>query len=204
MFELWLIRHGETPFNKAGRMQGHLNVPLSEQGHQEAALVAARIAKLAEAGTHFDTLHCSDLLRCEETAAPISAALGLAITPEPLLREIDVGGFEGLDSDQIKAKYPEIAAAIRADYWHAKRPDGESMHDVLKRFEKFVTKLGPGRHIGVTHRGVIRGAMKLLLNLDTQVFERYPVGNTSITAVDLAEPIERRAILVGDSDHLIG
>ena len=86
---LVLVRHGETEWNAAGRLQGAIDVPLSERGRWQAQCVARRLREEPLAA-----VVASDLARAMQTAAPLAAALGLPVTPEPRLRErgIRLGG----------------------------------------------------------------------------------------------------------------
>ena len=68
--EFWLVRHGETDWNKAGRWQGHANVPLSSRGQEQAQALADRWSRDPDA-QGLGPLFCSDLDRCIETAAPL-------------------------------------------------------------------------------------------------------------------------------------
>jgi len=68
---LILIRHGESTWNRERRIQGQLDPPLSEQGHEQARLVAGRLGR-----REVEALYTSDLLRASQTAAPIATTLG--------------------------------------------------------------------------------------------------------------------------------
>src|SRR5271157_3918819 len=87
---MFCIRHGESTYNAQGRVQGHLNIPLSELGRRQSAALAA-VCKMFGA----EAIFCSPLRRARETAEPIAAALALPIQEEPRLIEIKVGIFQG-------------------------------------------------------------------------------------------------------------
>lgn len=95
---LLLIRHGQTDANRLGIIQGHSQWELNALGRRQAELVADR---LAEFEPRIDVLVCSDLLRAQQTAAPIAAALGgMPIHTDPAWRERGYGQFEGLTPPQ--------------------------------------------------------------------------------------------------------
>lgn len=196
MKELWLVRHGETPWNLEGRFQGHLDVHLSPTGLHQAYRVAERFSA---SGNFFDGLYSSDLQRATLTAKPIGEALGLPTTHDVRIREIYAGCLQGLLRTEIDARYPEFREAVKVDPWNTPRPGGESMADVALRFQSFLDDLPEGRSIIVTHGGVIRAALKLVVGLDEQVWRKFQIGNTSITR--LMYP-EGTAVSVGDMGHL--
>jgi broad specificity phosphatase PhoE len=93
---LLLIRHGQTDANRLGIVQGHSQWELNELGHRQAALVAERLADFTP---KIDILVCSDLLRAQQTAAPIAEVLGIPIQSDAAWRERCYGQFEGLSPE---------------------------------------------------------------------------------------------------------
>jgi probable phosphoglycerate mutase len=146
MSELWLIRHGETDWNKTRRMQGSLNVGLNALGRTQAEQVAQRLAVLA-ADAPFDAIFSSDLDRAHTTAQPAAAALGLGITLDAGLRERNYGVMQGLNRQEIDMLLPDAAAAWKSRDPDREIPGGES----LRAFHDRV--IGTLARIGVAHRG---------------------------------------------------
>jgi probable phosphoglycerate mutase len=95
MTTLLLVRHGETDWNAAGRLQGHTDRPLNEYGRRQARELADRLA-----GDGIAAVYASDLSRARETAEIIGARLGLEVVVDPDLREKDWGSWEGLTADE--------------------------------------------------------------------------------------------------------
>jgi probable phosphoglycerate mutase len=89
--ELLLVRHGETDWNAAGRLQGHTDRPLSDYGREQARRLADELA-----GEEFSGIYASDLARARETAEIVGERLRLAVVLDPDLREKDWGTWEGL------------------------------------------------------------------------------------------------------------
>jgi len=87
------------------------------------------------------------------------------------------------------------------DPWNAPLPGGESLGELRERFLSFVADLPPGRHLVVTHAGVVRVAVFLALGLKEGQPWRLVVPNASLTEVDLAA---KRAGPIGDACHLEG
>src|SRR5207248_4500884 len=87
---LLLVRHGESTWNAARRIQGQLDPPLSERGFGQAREVAARLR-----GHPLVGFYASDLCRCWQTAEPIAEAVGMQPGAETGLREVMLGDWEG-------------------------------------------------------------------------------------------------------------
>jgi probable phosphoglycerate mutase len=106
-----LVRHGESEWNAVGRWQGHSDIGLAPLGRRQAAATAAFVARY-EPDVHM--VVSSDLERVTQTAEPAARALGLPLRIDRRLREIDVGWWSGLTTEQIKARDPDAYAAFRA------------------------------------------------------------------------------------------
>jgi len=128
VIRLILARHGETAWNAEGRYQGQADVPLNETGRRQAAALAQR---LAAEGVH--AIYASDLQRAWETATTIAEPHGLPVRPEPRLREIDFGAWDGLTYSEIGQRYPKALAAWEANPLSAGPPGGENLSRVTAR-----------------------------------------------------------------------
>ncbi len=98
---LHLIRHGQSVSNAEGRVQGHLDVPLSDRGIREAKLLADRLAAMPIAA-----LYASPLKRAHRTAQTIAERLDIELQARDFLMERDVGGLSGLTGEEIGEKFP--------------------------------------------------------------------------------------------------
>lgn len=99
--ELLLLRHGRTAWNAARRFQGQLDPPLDEVGIAQSEAVAPVVAALGPVA-----LLTSDLQRAVATAAPLAAATGLTARVDPRLREIALGAWQGMTSDEAAVAFP--------------------------------------------------------------------------------------------------
>jgi broad specificity phosphatase PhoE len=151
---LYLVRHGETDWNREHRWQGHYDRPLSARGRAQAAAAATRLR-----GERISQIHSSDLKRAFETAEIIAEACGLGVRADRALREVDVGSWAGLTRDEAKKRFPEGYARRRAGGtgWDG----GESYEQMGERVRAYVTELvesarGSERIALVCHSGVIR------------------------------------------------
>ncbi|MEW5721334.1 MAG: histidine phosphatase family protein [Chloroflexota bacterium] len=147
MTTLVLIRHGQTDWNVEGRWQGQTDLPLNDRGRQEAQRVAQDLGAF-----EFAALYSSDLRRALETAQIIGAALGLAVTPERRLREINLGVWQGMLSTDIRARYPDAFRQWHTSPLTVHPPDGEDITALAARVIQAVNEIitrHPGQRIGI-------------------------------------------------------
>lgn len=162
---LVLVRHGRTASNADGRWQGHSDVLLDELGRAQAEDAARGLQAAGEEPTR---LVCSDLSRAVDTAAPIAAVFGLAAQPDPQLREVFAGTWEGRRKEDIRADEPERIAA-----WEAGQDlpvgGGERISAAAARGAVSISAHADGIESGtlivVAHGGLLRGATQILLGL---------------------------------------
>lgn len=180
MTELSFIRHGETDWNLQRRFQGQIDVPLNARGQRQAALLGARLAPQPA-----QVLLSSDLLRAQQTAAPLAAAWGLPPVLVPALREQHFGVLEGLDLPTIQQQHPELWARwteFRADY--ALPGGAESTRAFHTRVWKAVQALAAehaGRRVAVvTHGGVLDMLWRSAHGLPLDGAPRCTIPNTGV------------------------
>ena len=162
-----LLRHGRTEYNAGGRMQGHLDTQLTEEGRAQAAAAAPLLA-----GLPFDRIVSSDLSRAYDTAATVAAVTGLPLSVDKRLRETHLGEWQGRTVADIETDDPGAIAAWRSDpRWTP--PGGESRVDVVARALPVVEELDTA-YAGdldersvllVAHGGMIAGMVCGLLDL---------------------------------------
>ena len=102
------IRHGQTAWNAAARIQGHTDIELDDTGQWQARRVAQALGD-----EDLQAIYSSDLARARDTAAPLAALHGLPVGIDEGLRERGFGDFEGLSFEQIEARWPDQALAWR-------------------------------------------------------------------------------------------
>ena len=179
---MYCIRHGESTYNAQGRVQGHLNIPLSELGYRQAAAVAEACQ---DSGAQ--AVFCSPLRRARETAEPIAAALGLAIHEDPRLIEIKVGIFQGHSRNELDRIFPEEYRR-----WLSGDPDyivpgGESRRALMQRGREVLESIAQCNHgevIVVSHGAILAAAFKSLLEIPAP---RHPfmLENASISRLEI-------------------
>ncbi len=97
---LFLFRHGETDWNREGRLQGRTDVPLNATGRAQAEALAEKLAP-----ERIECVLSSDLLRASMTAAIVAEACAVPLFSDPGLRETQVGEAEGLLWEEAKARF---------------------------------------------------------------------------------------------------
>ncbi len=158
MTDLWLVRHGETDWNRELRFQGQVDPPLNATGHTQSQRLASHLPQYLD-GARIDALYSSDLLRARQTAAPLADLLGLAARPEVALREQHFGVIDGLSVAEIQARHPDEWARFKRFDPDASVPQGESLRALHARVMQRLWALvaaHPGQQLLlVTHGGVL-------------------------------------------------
>jgi broad specificity phosphatase PhoE len=185
MTVFYLIRHGETDWNLSGRWQGHTDVPLNALGRAQAQRLAER---LRQDSVRLDAIYSSDLLRAWETAQTLGAALGIAPQPLPVLREIDVGAWSGLNRAEVFERDRDLVERLESGEDAPRGGNGERFADLYSRVVGTVDQLAaahPNGHLMlVTHGGPVR-ALLLHGARDKRdaLPRRFHIGNTSVSVL---------------------
>jgi len=160
MTEVLLVRHGETLWNTEGRIQGHLDSPLSSAGVAQAEVLARRLA-----AERPDGLYTSDLGRALQTAEPIACATGLVPQVDPKLRERSYGRFEGRIWSEIKSEFRGDRDAHWDHTSRVKAVGGESVREfrdrVLSALDRRRTRWGARDALSPGHGNPAGGATEL-------------------------------------------
>jgi broad specificity phosphatase PhoE len=176
-----LARHGETPFNAEGRFQGHLPVPLSPRGVEQAHALAAVAAQRPWAA-YFS----SPLERARETAAIVGAAIGMTPQEDPRLAETETGEWTGRSFADVRAEAPEAFAAWERQDADFAFPGGESFHEQTERVVAALEDIGrgPAPALVVCHRQVIR--LALFARTGDTAMRNHPIENASLVELPAA------------------
>lgn len=164
---LYLIRHGETDWNREARYQGQRDIPLNDTGRAQARRHGGVLKTLMPSIAEFDFV-ASPLQRAIETMRLIRETLGLdpddfCIAPD--IAELSYGHWEGELAGELPLKDPEGVAAKAADPYGWRPRDGESYQDLEVRVSKWLGTLGQNT-VAVGHGGVSRVARGALLGID--------------------------------------
>lgn len=165
---LILVRHGQTDYNREGRLQGQVDIPLNSTGLLQAESLAATVATNPP-----DVIVASPLDRALQTARIISRGSGLDVTTDEAFLERSFGRWEGLRGDEIRRRWPEEHAD-----WRAHRPvlglEVEDRPEVGERVasacRELVSQHAGGTVMVVAHGAAITLGITALLGLDTNGF----------------------------------
>lgn len=166
---LYLIRHGETDWNRAQRYQGQADIPLNETGRQQAARNGKALRALLPTIAEADFVS-SPLSRANETMEILRSALGLSSTGfrlDPELMELHYGHWEGQLATELPKTDPVGLAEKLADPFGWRPQGGESYADLMARTTRWLNTLQRDT-VAVTHGGVSRVARGALFDLDTR------------------------------------
>lgn len=171
--DIYLIRHGETDYNKGKRLQGTVDIPLNEKGIELAQRTAEGMKDI-----RFDRIYTSPLIRARKTAEILRGDRQIEIIPTEGLREISFGDYEGLTI--LDGKYnipdPDFLNFFNAPEKYHTPPNGESIEHLKLRTSSFMRGImnDPGNEdmtfLMASHGAAIRGILSGLLNLPLEKF----------------------------------
>ena len=180
-----LMRHGETEWNRQGRVMGRNPIELDQRGRAqvESAIPLARMVKP-------DLIVTSPLVRARQSAEIIARGLGgLEVVDEPQLEEVRYGSWEGMTySDLIAA---ESYLKYREDPLGNPTPGGESLYQVQGRGVEAVNRVmaaNQGRRVlFVSHGDIFRTVLCHFMGLSLEYFRRIRIDNAAFSAVQISD-----------------
>ena len=187
--EFYLVRHGETEWNAAKRIQGQTDVPLSCEGRRQARAVAGHLADIG-----FDSGHTSDLSRALDTARTIVAGQSkpVSLAVDRGLREISDGIYEGWPIAAAAEAEPRMAGTVDdltlgLDF---ASPEGESIRQVFQRQREVASRLKADkagyRILVVGHGWSLRLLAASLLDRGAEwSWELEPLHPASVSVIEL-------------------
>ena len=198
---LLLIRHGETAYNRDGRYQGQLDVPLNTIGVEQARCLATRLQDEPLA-----LCVSSDLARARVTAEVIARVHGITVQTTAALREAHLGVLQGRSWGEAAEALGDDAGYLDRRDVRAKPAGGESLLDVRRRVRRFLAVLAPvvpnappGDIVVVGHGGSLRALLPLLLSLPTAAAWGFRFDNCALTVVEIDR--SGRAVLTAHNDR---
>lgn len=200
VLDLWLIRHGETAWNAARRIQGQTDVPLNERGIRQAKRLAERFSIQT-----FDAVYTSDSERAHHTAKLVVGERPIRV--DKRLREVHFGTLEGKTRPELSEAERDALLMYRTGNGSERLPGGESQNDVRERVKAWLETLPTSGHIAAfSHGGTIRTLLFSILEVPQSERWHFVFGNTSVTKVRFG-PVRfgsGRTLIqsVGDTSHL--
>ena len=177
-----VVRHGETAWNVAARIQGQGDSPLTPAGEAQAEAIAARLAR-----ERFDALVASDLGRALATARRIGARCGLPVVPDGRLRERSFGAGEGLTYEEVDRRWPGVFSRAPGTDPDAAIPGGETrrqFHERVRAAFEALAREHAGRRVAVvSHGGVLAVLYRIVHDIPLAHAHRVAISNASYNAV---------------------
>jgi broad specificity phosphatase PhoE len=180
MVTVFLLRHGQTAWNKQGRVMGRTQVPLDTDGIQQIQKIAPLIAML-----ELDGIYTSPLRRAVQTAKVVAHGTNLPIRKSEGLNEITFGDwagrhFDDLIDDELYRRFIKSPAKTVL-------PGGETISDVQRRglsvINEAAQKVPGGRFLLVSHGDVIRAILSHYMKLPLNEYRRLRIDNGSLSAL---------------------
>ena len=201
MIRVILVRHGETEWNRLRRIQGgNSNIPLNENGEQQAESVALRLK-----AEQIQAICSSPLQRSLDTAQAIARHHQMEVDLEPDLVELNLGELEGTLIDDLVKSFNELLITNSQGEALPRVPGGESLIEVQQRawgaVQRLVSQHPEGVIVVVSHFFAILTIICSALNLPLAQMRRLRLGPGSIStlAFDKQTP---RLVLFNDTCHL--
>lgn len=171
---IYLLRHGETVWNTAGRFQGQKDSQLTPRGIEQADETGNLLASVIRGREEQFEFHVSPLGRTKETAARIVRSVPLVAKDEPRLMEVTVGSWDGMTHYEIDMEYPDALKGADAFDWFFRSPDGETFDDACSRVANWLSEISAPT-IAVSHGLTGRLIRGVYLGLSRREMLELPV-----------------------------
>ncbi len=182
---LYLMRHGETDWNRERRWQAQLDVPLNATGRRQAEELGDLLA-----GVPLVAIYTSDLGRARETATILAGRLAqpVPVHPEPRLRELHAGLLAGRTLDEMRVLHPDWWKSDQEDPITTRPPGGETFLELTERVVAAADDIAarhPGRPVGVvSHGGPLKAVLRHILGFPGDRLDALFVDNCALTVVE--------------------
>lgn len=198
---IFLIRHGATVLTAEDRFAGSINVPLSEEGREQARRLSIRLT-----GENLVAVYASPLDRTMETARILAQPHRLEVQAREGLREISHGHWEEMTRAEVEARHPEEAAAWEEDPFTFAPSGGESGLAVTARALPALMEILHAHPTGnvaiVSHKATIRLLLSSLLGFDPRRYrDNLDQSPAALNIVDFKSPVRARLTLFNDTSH---
>ncbi len=207
MTYLYVARHGETEWNRKGRLQGWDDSQLTDKGKAQAGALGERLKEIS-----IDKVYISPLGRVKQTAEIALKGLSVSVSEDERLREISLGEWEGLRSGDAEERHPELYRKALEEPHLFDPPWGEDYYELKRRVveavEEIVSK-HEGKNVLLISHGL---ASKTLIShfegRSMRDLRKGPnIGECSLSLIDLKDgcfenPEKSDILLYGDTSHL--
>jgi len=198
---VFLIRHGATVFSAEDRFAGETDIELSDEGREQACMLAESVAteKIA-------AVYASPLVRTLETARIVAKPHNLSVVRRDGLREISHGRWEQMTRQEVEEKFPEEAAAWEEDPYTFAPAGGESGLAVTARALPALVEIVRTHHdenvIIVSHKATIRLLLSSLLGFDPRRYrDNLDQSPAALNIIDFKDAAHARLTLFNSTSH---
>ncbi|HRD55004.1 MAG TPA: histidine phosphatase family protein [Parachlamydiaceae bacterium] len=186
----YIVRHGQTDWNKIKKMQGYTDIPLNDEGRNQALSLKEHFK-----GVHFDAIYASDLLRAKQSAEILSHGRNLDIATTSKLRERYWGQHEGKTVEELRLKYGAFFEPMIEEFKPNKSLLHPDLQSVESYFDALIGRVFPfleelkNRFLGksvlaVSHGGILKA---FLLFLNSKEFSKPYVDNMAYLHLELSQ-----------------
>lgn len=201
--EIYLVRHAITDHNQNAYFQGVSDIPLNEDGHEQAQYLKERFLK---EGIVLDKIITSNLVRTQETAAPLAEALQIKMEVVADFREVNGGKFEGQAHVTNSLNYPQVMDCIMTKPYYTAFPEGESGEEVYRRAVAAIEKVAKdnlGKKVMIVAHGFVLQMLRpYLFGENPEETGRLICANTAVTKLRFAEDGSITVEYLFDASHL--
>jgi len=198
--QIYLVRHGETAWNKAKIFRGRRDIPLNEQGRLEAAGAALALREVPLAA-----IYSSPLSRARATAEAVAAGHGLAVIADEAFTDIDFGAWTEHWETEVCRKFSDQYRQWKESPHLVKFDGGESLDEVRRRAVPRLLELARQRPEStiaiVSHRVVLKLLLCEAKGLDNSHFWKIPLDTCAISVLEYANGT-LRVVVENDTRHL--
>ncbi len=184
----FVMRHGESVWNKENKFTGWTDVGLSEKGEKEAIIAGEKLKRI-----NFDHIICSDLKRTKETADLVIKNKNIIFTISPEVKERDYGDLTGIVKSDLIEKYGETQIQIWRRSYYQKPPNGENLEDVKNRigpfFDEFILPILKDNKnvLLVSHGNALRALFVHLGFKDEKSIEHFELATATPICINVFE-----------------
>jgi broad specificity phosphatase PhoE len=202
MTRIYLVRHGQTEWNRELRFRGRADIPLDENGRKQAGVLADALTD-----NGISAIYTSPLKRSIETARPVAAVFDLKIITMQGFIDINYGEWEGLAYDEVRQRYADLYREWEERPDSVRFPHGESLEEVKRRsfsaFMEVVEKNSGGSILIIPHRVINKVLLCGILGLSNDHFWNIRQDTGCINEIEYSDS---RFVLVSMNDtcHLRG
>lgn len=199
--KFFLVRHGETEWNRLGRFQGQADIALNDRG-----LAQARDTARAAVSWRPSALYASPLVRTMQVAEEISGKIGLPIIPDARLMELNLGQLEGVTGQAMQEQWSQVYQGWRNDPGATEMPEGESLAQLQDRAWQVLLDLEQSHGedeavVLVSHNFAIRTIVSKLLGMPLSHFHQTYLSLSSICTLESTSR-GRRLLAYNSTCHL--